>query len=363
MLTKEEQIKNVMELIPFTPISQTRLSVALKEEMNDQDLFLILSGLVQEGKIKMNMGTKGPEYYRIWNNKIDEERKALSKDMNSLMGENVFFFPRFDGYVANIKDNFCNDSFQYALSCYNQINNEYVLWHKNNKTGVVYPPKLNAVNSADALAINIISGLGVDESQVTYALEFESLVPEPLRDRPEEISAPKAFFAAEINYEDSVDFVQTRLLEQFYQPTRPGLWAFQYGERFLFNDEESKAAIRDYAKKVGSVYFDLTDLLKTITAVYSDILATPEEYQNKKVNILYIAYNLKDDLKYENLKEFNKEYLLEAKRIEEKTNELFQKLHLPEGVSLEYQFLTLGEVAENLTEDVKEYLKKRYLNL
>ena len=49
-------------------------------------------------------------------------------------------------------------------------------------------------------------------------IEFEVIAAEPMRDRPEEISAPKTQFDAIVNYADAVDFVQGNFLEHFYQP-------------------------------------------------------------------------------------------------------------------------------------------------
>ena len=363
MKNNEELINNILEQIPFSPISQLRLANVLKEEVSDQELFLALSKLVEDGKIMMNMGIKGPEYSRKWNTKVDEERKAFSKELNTRFDENVIFFPRFEGYVANIKDNIIARHPQEILKNFCEIGEDYVYWHKNNKSGLVYPPKLNAANSSDVFAVNIISGLGVDDSQIQYAVEFEALAKEAFKDRPEEISAPKAFFDAAISYNDAIDFVQGHLIDSFYQPVKPGLWAYQYGDRYLFDDEEAINLFRDFSKKIHAVYFDITDLIKTIVALYSDILASSEDYINKKVNILSINYLLKEDTKYQVLYNYQEHYLKEAHSIEEKVNELLAKLNLPEGVSMEYQFLTIDDVIDNLSEDAKAYIEKRYLNL
>lgn len=360
-MEQSEKLQKVLELIPFTPTSQTKLSLSLKNEVSDTELFLILSNFVQDGKIKMTMGPKGPEYYREWDSSIDEERKKLSKEFNTRF-DDVIFFPRFDGYVANIEDNFIFDDWENALACFRDISSEYVLWHKNQKTGLVYPPKLNAINSSIVLSLNVTYGLGVDPSQVEYAANFEALAPEPMRDRPEEISAPVSLFDTVINYEDSIDYVQSTLLEQFYQPSRPGLWAFQYGDRFLFDNDEAIELIRSFAKKLNPVYFDVTELIKGIVAIYSDILASPEEYKDKKVSFFKICFDLGKESKYQLLAKYSALYNAEAKELEIKVNELLKSLPLPEGVSFEYQYLLLSEVVESLPEESREYFKKRYLN-
>ena len=361
MATTKEQVEKILNLIPFTPTSQGKLSMALKGEVSEQDLFLTLSGMVQDGLVQLNMGVKGPEYFRKWDSNIDVERKALSKELNTRFDESVIFYPRFDGYTANLRDNLLLKDLNEIEASYQDISEEYSMWHRNAKSGVVYPPKLHAINSSNVLGLNIIAGLGVDPSQVDYAIEFEALASEQMHDRPNEISSPKAFFEALIHYDDSVDFVQTKFLEQFYQPTRPSLWAYQYGDRFLFDNEESAELIRNFAKKLHTVYFDSTDLMKTIVAVYSDILASPEEYNNKKVNLIQICFSLSEDTKFKLLKNCLDKYVAEARTLEQEVNELLSKLALPEGVSIEYQFLLVDDVVNNLTEEAQEYIKKRYI--
>jgi hypothetical protein len=49
------------------------------------------------------------------------------------------------------------------------------------------------------------------------------------------------------------------------------------------------------------------------------------------------------------------------KRVEAQFNEFLATLPLPEGTTLNYQYLTVEEVAEDLSENVKEYIKNRYV--
>ena len=349
----------VLELIPFSPTSQSKLSFALREEVNDTELFLVLSSLVQDGEVLMSMGVKGPEYYRKWNLEIDEERKRLSKELNTRFSE-VIFFPRFDGYVANVKDNFNFGEYNSILDNFLDVSEEYVLWHRNAKTGLIYPPKLNALSSSTVMSLNIVNSLGVNNENVIYGANYEVLVPEPMHDRPDEISAPRVLFDAIINYDDAVDYIQSTFLEQFYQPSKPGLWPFQYGDRFLFDNDEAKELIHEFSKTLNPIYFDATDLIKSITAIYSDILASPEEYLNKKVHLFKINFELEENTSFPLLYDYAKLYNAEGKDLELRINELLAKLPLPEGVSLEYQFLSLSEVVNTFEEDKKDYFIKRY---
>lgn len=362
MLTQEEKTIKVLEQVPFVPASQTKIAEALKGIVTDAELFLILSALVAEGKVKMAMGQRGPEFSRDWNKAIDEERKNVSRELNKRFDENTIFYPRFDGYVANLEDNFLGDNYADVVATFGTFDKEYSHWHKNAKSGVIYPPKMHALNSKAVLATNVVAGLGLAPEQVEYAVEFEVIEPEALKERPDEMSSPKAQFDAIIHYEDGFDFVQTNFLEPFYQPFRQSMWAYQYGDRYLFNDEEATRIFRDFAKKANFVFFDGYQTFKTIVAIYSDILANPEGYTGKKVNLLNMNWDLGNESAYQAMKEFQNDYLAEGRRVEGLFNELLASLPLPEGTTFEFQFLTLSEVVENMEENAKEYLTKRYLN-
>lgn len=360
MLTQEEKVLKVLQQVPFVAASHNKIVDALENEVTDQEVFLILSQLIAEDKVQMSMGPKGPEYSKKWNPAVDEERKLVSRELNKRFAENSIFYPRYEGYVANIEDNFCCD-FEEAVNAFGELDSEYIKWHRNQKTGNVYPPKMHALNSANVLACNVLAGLGLDPAQVQYAAEFEVIAAEPMRDRPEEISAPKTLFDAIVNYSDAVEFVQTNFLEPFYQPFRQSMWAYQYGNRYLFDDEKAIEMWRSFAKKANYVYFDGYAVFKTMVAVYSDILANPDDYKGKKVSVLNINWNLSNESTYVNLLAFQKEYDAEGKRVEASFNEFLKDLPLPEGTTLDYQYLTLEDVAENLSDDVKTYIKNRYL--
>ncbi len=360
MLTQEEKVLKVLQQVPFVAASHNKIVDALKDEVSDQEVFLILSQLIAEGKVQMSMGPKGPEYSKKWNPAVDEERKLVSRELNKRFLENTIFYPRYEGYVANLEDNFCSD-YSDAFNAFGELDVEYVKWHRNAKTGNVYPPKMHALNSASVLTCNVLAGLGLDPSQVEYAVEFEVIAAEAMRDRPEEISAPKTLFDAIVNYSDAVEFVQTNFLEPFYQPFRQSMWAYQFGNRYLFDDENAIEMWRAFAKKANYVYFDGYAAFKTLVAVYSDILANQDDYKGKKVSVLNISWNLSNESEFKNLLEFQQEYDAEARRSEASFNEFLSELPLPEGTTLDYQYLTLEDVAENLSDDVKEYIKNRYL--
>ena len=249
MLTQEEKVIKVLQQVPFVSAAHAKIVDAVKDELTDQDVYFILGQLISEGKIQMVTGKNGPEYCRKWNSAIDEERKLVSREFNKRFDEKTIFYPRYEGYVANLEDNFFSDDYAYVLQSFKEFDSEYGCWHRNVKTGIVYPPKLHALNSASVLTCNILSGLGLDAEQVEYGVEFEVIAAEPMRDRPEEISAPKAQFDAIINHADAVEFVQTNFLEQFYQPFRQSMWAYQFGNRYLFDNDEAIELFREFAKK------------------------------------------------------------------------------------------------------------------
>lgn len=361
MLTQEEKVIKVLQQVPFVSAAHAKIVDAVKDELTDQDVYFILGQLISEGKIQMVTGKNGPEYCRKWNSAIDEERKLVSREFNKRFDEKTIFYPRYEGYVANLEDNFFSDDYAYVLQSFKEFDSEYGCWHRNVKTGIVYPPKLHALNSASVLTCNILSGLGLDAEQVEYGVEFEVIAAEPMRDRPEEISAPKAQFDAIINHADAVEFVQTNFLEQFYQPFRQSMWAYQFGNRYLFDNDEAIELFREFAKKSAFVFFDGYQVFKTLVAIYSDILANPDDYKGKKVSLLNINWNLSENSQYANLLEFQKDYDEEGRRVEALFNELLAKLPLPEGTTMDFQYLTVEDVNANLADDAKEYIKNRYL--
>lgn len=360
MLTQEEKKNVVFEAIGFVATSQARITEILRDKVDSNDIYLITAELVRDGLINMTMGNKGPEFSRKWNTIIDEERKSISRELNTRFDKNTIFYPRYEGYVANIQDNFLDGDAEVFKREYSELSSEYFMWHRNAKTNNVYPPKMHALNSASVLACNVVKALNLEPEQVIYAAEFEVIASEPLRDRPEEVSAPKAFFDSIIGYDDEVHFVQGNFLEPFYAPYRTNLWPYQYGNRYLFDDADAVAKWRQFAGKLNAVYFDGFKAFKSVLSVYNDVLANPEDYQNKKVKVLNICWNLSDDSKFENLKAFSKNYFEEAAKFGDAFNEFLASLPLPEGTTLVYETLKLDDVCESLAEEHKEYIKNRY---
>lgn len=361
MLTQDEKVLKVLQQIPFVAASYRKIVDALKDELSAEEVYMVLGSLVSEGKINMVINSKGdPEYSIKWNAQVDEERKLIAREFNKRFAEKTIFLPRYEGYVANLQDNFCADYNEFVDS-YKEFNEEYVMWHRNAKSGVVYPPKLNSLSSANVLAFNVLAGLELDPAQISYANEFEVIAAEPMRDRPDEINAPKAEFDAIVNYADAVDFVQANMLEHFFAPFRQSMWAYQSGTRYLFDDENAINLWRQFARKANYVYVDGYAVFKSLVAIYSDILAEPENYVGKKVTLLNVGFNVKADSEFKALASFQVAYDEEMKRAEAQFNEFLATLPLPEGTTLAYQYLTVEEVAEDLSENVKDYIKNRYV--
>lgn len=361
MLTQDEKVLKVFQQIPFVAASYRKIVDALKDELSAEEVYLVLGSLVSEGKINMVINSKGdPEYSIKWNPQVDEERKLISREFNKRFDEKTIFFPRYEGYVANLQDNFCGDYGEF-LEAHKELNAEYAMWHRNAKSGVVYPPKLHSLSSANVLVFNVLAGLDLDPAQVSYANEFEVIAAEPMRDRPDEISAPKVQFDAIVNYADAIDFVQANYLEHFFAPFRQSMWAYQAGTRYLFDDENAINLWKAFSRKANYVYVDGYAILKSLVAIYSDVLAEPENYAGKKVTLLNIGFNVKTDSEFKALAEFQVAYDEEMKRVEAQFNEFLATLPLPEGTTLNYQYLTVEEVAEDLSDNVKEYIKNRYV--
>lgn len=354
-----QKVLMVFNEVPFVAVPQVRISANIKKDINDQELFLILSSLVAEGKIQMSMGPKGPEYSRKWNTAIDEERKQLSRDLNKRFNENTIFFPRYEGYVANVFDNFIDNEYQVLFDAYKELSTEYVLWHKNAKTGVVYPPKMHNLNSANVLVYNTLKAQNVNVTK--YAVELDVLQPEALKDRPEEISAPKVIFDAVVECENTVEFIQGNFLEHYLSPFKQSLWAYQFGNRYLFADEHTINTCREIAKNTNFVCFDGVNLIKELVAVCTEIHNNTESYKGKKVVIKNLGFGVAQESEYKNLAEYQAQYDIEAKKIEALINEELQYLPLPEGITLEYKYVKLEEVAETLEGSAKEYIVNRYL--
>ncbi|MBR2891190.1 MAG: hypothetical protein IKC22_02280 [Bacilli bacterium] len=359
MSVNQEKELRVFNEVPFVPASQLKIADNIKDEINDQELFLILSTLVQEGKIQMTMGPKGPEYSRKWNQAIDEERKQLSRVLNKRFEESVIFYPRYEGYVANVFDNFIDDEYSVLFDAYKELSPEYVLWHKNAKTGVVYPPKMHSLNSANVLVYNMLKAQNAQVSK--YAVELDVLQAEALKDKPEEIVTPKVLFDAVVESDSTVEFVQGNFLEHYLSPFRQSLWAYQFGNRFLFEDDHTINAIREIAKHTNFVCVDGVNLIKEITAVCTEIFNNTESYKGKKVVIKNLTFCVKTDSEYQALAEYQAQYNAEAERLEKAVNEELQYLPLPEGITLEVKYARVCEEAEKLEGSKKEYIVNRYL--
>lgn len=358
-MTNEEK---VLQQIPFIAVGFNKIYVALKDELDFQELGAILSQLVAAGKIQMTMSPKGdPEYSRLWNPAIDEEKKNLTHELNKRFAEGTIFYPRYDSYVANLGDNFINTEYEEVVASFAELNSEYALWHRNAKTNNTYPPKMHYLASSNVLAANIVAGLELAPEQVGYALEYEVIEAEPKKDKPNEMDAPKVLLDAILNYEDAVDYLQADMLEHFQKPYRQSMWAYQFGDRYMFDDADATAKWREFAKKANYVYFNGYDVMKTLIAVYTDILATPEDYKNKKVNVLNVYFGVKGEA-YPELSKFSAAFDEEAKCAEADFNALLETLPLPEGVTMSYQYLTVEDAAEAFeNEEKKAYIKNRYL--
>ncbi len=359
MSTNLEKELKVFNEVPFVAAPQIKIAENIKNEINDQELFLILSSLVQEGKIQMTMGPKGPEYSRKWNQAIDEERKQLSRVLNKRFDENVIFYPRFEGYVANVFDNFIDEEYQVVLDAYEALNNEYVLWHKNAKTGVVYPPKMHNLNSASVLVYNMLKAANANVSK--YAVELDVLQAEALKDKPEELVTPKVLFDAVVETETTVEFVQGNFLEHYLSPFRQSLWAYQFGNRYLFEDEHTINALREIAKHTNFVCVDGMNLIKELTAICTEIFNNTENYKGKKVVIKNLGFCVKPDSEYTALAEFQAQYNAECEKLEKLINEELQYLPLPEGITLEVKYAKVCHEVETLEGNAKEYIVNRYL--
>lgn len=357
----EKKVK-VLQQVPFVSVTQVKLSEVLKGVVSDIELLQILNELVVEGVVEMNLGQRGPEFKRRWNSSIDEERKALSKELNSRFPSDTIFLPRYEGYVANATDNFLDGVCSDAFEAFGEFNDEYVRWHRNAKTNVLYPPKMYALNSSCVLTCNVLNGMRIDPSQVEYAVEFEVIAPEEMKDRPGEMSAPKAFFDCIVNYQDAVEFVQTNFLDAFFCPFRQSMWAYQFGSRYLFEDENAIEIWRDAARRAHFVFFDGYETLKTLIAMYSDILANPEDYQNKAVKLINMNWKTSVDTKYKAIGSFMQDYLEEGKKAEQFFNGILANLPLPEGTTLSFEFMTIEDILESLDEEAKAYITNRYLN-
>ena len=86
-----------------------------------------------------------------------------------------------------------------------------------------------------------------------------------------------------------------------------------------------------------------------------------ESYKGKKVVVKNLGFGVAQESEYKNLAEYQAQYDIEAKKIEALINEELQYLPLPEGITLEYKYVKLEEVAETLEGSAKEYIVNRYL--
>ena len=107
-----EKVLKVFQQIPFVAASYRKIVDALKDDLSVEEVYLVLGSLVSEGKINMVINSKGdPEYSIKWNPQVDEERKLIAREFNKRFEEKTIFFPRYEGYVANLDDNFVNNEY------------------------------------------------------------------------------------------------------------------------------------------------------------------------------------------------------------------------------------------------------------
>ena len=138
MLTQEEKVLKVLQQIPFVAASYRKIVDALKDVLPAEEVYMVLGTLVAEGKINMAMNSKGdPEYSIKWNAQVDEERKLITREFNKRFAEKTIFLPRYEGYVANLEENFFGEGYSELLDSYKELSDEYVKWQRNKKTGVV----------------------------------------------------------------------------------------------------------------------------------------------------------------------------------------------------------------------------------
>ena len=116
MLTQEEKVLKVLQQIPFVAASYRKIVDALKDVLPAEEVYMVLGTLVAEGKINMAMNSKGdPEYSIKWNPQIDEERKLITREFNKRFNEKTIFLPRYEGYVANLEENFFGEGYNELL--------------------------------------------------------------------------------------------------------------------------------------------------------------------------------------------------------------------------------------------------------
>lgn len=361
-LTQDEKQVLILNEIPFTSISFSKLCALLgnQDGITKDDILPLVNDLVIKKQIKMTM-SKEMEFSRNWNEAIDEERKDLSRALPTHFSNETIFYPRFDSYVANVEDNFYADCICPIKKAYSAISNEYFSWHRNKKTNVTYPPKMHALNSNAVLACNLTAGLVKEDSTVEYAKEMNLIKPEPLKDHPEELNDPKILFDSVISNENTSVFLQTRFLEPFYAPFRQSMWAYQYGQRYLFDDEDKAYPFRCFAKTTNYIFYDGYQTFKSILAIYNDIILNPDKYTNKKITLLQVSFNLSKESNYKNLLNFYNDYDEEARRCAGEFSALCENLVMPEGTTLEFKYASLEEATSICCDNVKDYLTKRYL--
>ena len=127
MLTQEEKVLKVLQQIPFVAASYRKIVDALKDVLPAEEVYMVLGTLVADGKINMAMNSKGdPEYSIKWNPQIDEERKLITREFNKRFNEKTIFLPRYEGYVANLEENFFGEGYNELLDSYKELSDEYL---------------------------------------------------------------------------------------------------------------------------------------------------------------------------------------------------------------------------------------------
>lgn len=361
MLNQEEKNLIVLQQIPFVAASYRKIIDALKDVLPAEDVFLALGTLVGEGKITMAISPKGdPEYSIKWNPQIDEERKLVTREFNKRLNENTIFYPRYESYVANLEENFIDGNYSSLIEAYGKLDTEYTKWHRNAKTNTAYPPKLHSLTAAGVLAYNVYKSLEEKGATYEYGVELDVISPEAMKDRPDEINAPKAVFNEVITTENEVTFVLADVLDHFHQQYRQNMWAYQFGTRYLF-DNEGVNIWRNFAKKANYVYFNGYDTFRAILAAYTAVVTNPEQYSCKNITIESLVWNVSKDSNFTSLANFQASHDEEAKRAEKDFNELLSELPLPENTTITYKYSTVEEKVETLNDNTKEYIRNRYI--
>jgi len=225
--------------------------------------------------------------------------------------------------------------------------------------------KASRANSSACLLLNTFSSLRqgnpleISKLGAFTSYELEKKLP-VLNGR-----GKKANIDMVLSNDDTIIYIESKFTELFYYNHKKTLLSDAY---FNVNKYPSKD-IYQAAKQLFNQFnhFDGNQLIKHTIGIYRDCLENPERYQDKKVILMNLCWELHDtNYKYEDSFQLQLRAIKEASMFSQSFNQLMKKVFDKIGIKFDFIYLNYYDFIHHQTNIVSldqglvEYLNKRY---